>query len=142
MPFSSSTSYSRRSRSIERMRAPSKSAATASRIACGTRACGTGWRLDLDLTGNYTGRMLVQHMAGSGVERDTAVETPRFFDLNLRLGYTLQLYKEVQMELFGGVKNLFDAYQEDFDLGPERDSGYVYGPLLPRSWYLGLKVRF
>lgn len=99
-------------------------------------------RLDLDLTGNYTGCMLVQHMAGSGVERDTAVETPRFFDLNLRLGYTLQLYKEVQMELFGGVKNLFDAYQEDFDLGPERDSGYVYGPLLPRSWYLGLKVRF
>ncbi len=99
-------------------------------------------RLDIDLTGNYTGRMLVQHMAGSGTERDVAVESPRFFDLNLRASYTVQLYKEVQMELYGGVKNLFDSYQRDFDLGAERDSGYVYGPLMPRSWFLGVKFRF
>ncbi|MBR1995374.1 MAG: TonB-dependent receptor, partial [Alistipes sp.] len=95
-----------------------------------------------DLTGNYTGRMLVQHYAGSGTEQDVAVETPHFFDLNLRAAYTFNLYKDVKMELYGGVKNLFDAYQDDFDTGAERDSGYVYGPLLPRSWFLGVKVRF
>ncbi|MBR3845971.1 MAG: TonB-dependent receptor [Alistipes sp.] len=101
------------------------------------------WRpLEIDLTGNYTGRMLVQHYAGSGTEQDVAVETPHFFDLNLRAAYTFNLYKDVKMELYGGVKNLFDAYQDDFDTGAERDSGYVYGPLLPRSWFLGVKVRF
>ena len=98
--------------------------------------------LDIDLTGSYTGRMLVQHMAGSGTERDTAVETPRFFDLNLRASYTVRLFKEVELELYGGVKNLFDSYQDDFDRGPERDSGYIYGPLLPRSWFFGAKFRF
>ena len=86
--------------------------------------------------------MLVQHMAGSGTERDTAVETPRFFDLNLRASYTVRLFKEVELELYGGVKNLFDSYQDDFDRGPERDSGYIYGPLLPRSWFFGAKFRF
>ena len=97
----------------------------------------------IDLTGNYTGRMLVQHYYPEGAAQiDTAVETPQFFDLNLRASYTTNLYKDVQLELFGGVKNLFDSYQDDFDAGAERDSGYVYGPMLPRSWFLGAKIRF
>ena len=40
-----------------------------------------------DVTGTCTGEMLVQHMAGSGVERDVAVTTPAFCDVNLRLAY-------------------------------------------------------
>jgi len=101
------------------------------------------WRtLALDLTGNCTGEMLVQHMAGSGVERDVAVTTPRFFDMNARLSYDLRLYKETTLQLYGGVQNLFDAYQKDFDRGADRDSGYVYGPSLPRSWFLGVKLNF
>lgn len=99
-------------------------------------------RFDVDLTGNYTGSMLVQHFAGSGTDQDEAVDTPDFLDVNLRLAYRVQLYKEVQMELYGGVKNIFDAYQSDFDKGEARDSGYVYGPLMPRSWFLGVKIRF
>ena len=86
--------------------------------------------------------MLVQHYAGSGTEVDVAVETPRFLDVNLRLQYTCNLFRDVEMDLYGGVKNLFDAYQEDFDTGAERDSGYLYGPLIPRSWFLGVKIRF
>lgn len=102
------------------------------------------WKtFELDFTGNYTGRMLIQHYFPEGAAQiDTAVETPRFFDLNLRAAYTTKLYKDVEMELFGGVKNLFDSFQEDFDAGAERDSGYVYGPMLPRSWFLGVKIRF
>ncbi|MBQ8471872.1 MAG: TonB-dependent receptor [Alistipes sp.] len=102
------------------------------------------WKpFEIDFTGNYTGRMLVQHYFPEGATQlDTAVETPRFFDLNLRMAYTLNLYKDVQMEVFGGVKNLFDSFQDDFDAGAERDSGYVYGPMLPRSWFLGVKIRF
>ena len=43
--------------------------------------------------------------------------------------------------LYGGVQNLFDAYQKDFDRGAERDSGYVWA-LLPRSWFVGAKISF
>lgn len=101
------------------------------------------WRsLQLDLTGNCTGEMLVQHMTGSGTDRDVAVTTPRFFDMNARLSYDLRIYKEVTMQLYGGVQNLFGAYQKDFDRGADRDSGYVYGPSLPRSWYVGVKLNF
>ncbi|MBR5821085.1 MAG: TonB-dependent receptor [Alistipes sp.] len=99
-------------------------------------------QLDVDLSGNYTGRMLVQHYAGSGTPVDVAVKTPQFLDCNLRLQYAVKLFGDVEMDLYGGVKNLFDAYQSDFDLGAERDSGYVYGPMMPRSWFLGVKIHF
>lgn len=95
-----------------------------------------------DVTGTCTGEMLVQHMAGSGVAQDVAVTTPQFFDMNIRLGYTLRVYKGVNLELFGGVQNIFNAYQADFDLGADRDSGYIYGPSLPRSWFVGAKFSF
>ncbi len=101
------------------------------------------WKpFEIDLTGNYTGSMLVQHFVSSGTDKDIAVETPHFMDINLRLAYKVQLYKDIQLELFGGIKNIFNAYQDDFDMGMNRDSGYVYGPLMPRSWFLGAKIRF
>lgn len=94
------------------------------------------------LSGTYTGRMLVQHMAGSGTSIDRAVTTPRFFDMNVRLSYEFRIYKEIGLQFYGGVQNLFDAYQDDFDRGVDRDSGYVYGPSLPRSWFVGAKISF
>ena len=98
--------------------------------------------LDLDMTGTCTGSMLVQHMAGSGVAQDAAVSTPSFFDMNVRLSYDLRIYKEITLQLYGGVQNLFNAYQKDFDKGADRDSGYIYGPSLPRSWFVGAKFSF
>ncbi|WP_295935660.1 TonB-dependent receptor [uncultured Alistipes sp.] len=98
--------------------------------------------LTADLTGTCTGSMLVQHMAGSGVDQDVAVWTPRFFDMNIRLSYDVRIYKEVTMQLYGGVQNLFNSYQKDFDKGADRDSGYIYGPSLPRSWFIGAKFSF
>ena len=95
-----------------------------------------------DVTGTCTGGMLVQHMAGSGVERDVAVTTPAFCDVNLRLAYDLRVYKEITLQFYGGVQNLFNAYQKDFDKGVDRDSGYIYGPSMPRSWFIGAKVSF
>jgi len=97
---------------------------------------------DIDLSGTYTGRMLVQHMAGSGAAKDTAVTTPGFFDLNAKLSYEFKIYKEIAMELSAGVRNLFDSYQKDFDRGAGRDSGYIYGPSMPRSWFAGVKLKF
>ena len=40
-----------------------------------------------------------------------------------------------------GVRNLLEQYQDDFDKGKNRDSNYVYGPMLPRSVFAGLKMR-
>lgn len=97
--------------------------------------------LSVDITGNYTGSMLVQHYAGY-IEEDVAELTEEFFDAGIRLGYTLQIFYDTKLELFGGVKNIFNSYQSDFDKGANRDSGYVYGPLQPRSAYFGAKISF
>ena len=98
--------------------------------------------LEIDFTGTYSGRMPVQHMAGSGTPIDTVVDTPRFFDLNVKAAYELRIHKEIGLQIYAGIQNLFDSYQKDFDQGPDRDSGYVYGPSLPRSWYAGVKLTF
>ncbi len=31
-------------------------------------------------------------------------------------------------------------YQRDFDTGIDRDPGYIYGPMRPRTIYFGLKI--
>jgi len=97
-------------------------------------------RLSASLSGTYTGRMLVQHLAGSGTAADCAVETPRFFDASLKLNYTFNIFKYATFDASVGVMNIFDAYQRDFDQGPDRDSGYIYGPSLPRSLTASLKL--
>ena len=99
-------------------------------------------RFDISLSGTYTGEMLVQHAAGSGTPVDKAVTTPDFFALNIKFAYEFPILKTVSMQLNTGIQNLFNAYQSDFDQGWERDSGYIYGPSLPRSWFVGAKVRF
>jgi len=38
------------------------------------------------------------------------------------------------------MKNIFNSCQNDFGKGVRRDPGYVYGPLLPRTIYVGLKI--
>ena len=95
-------------------------------------------RFKASIFGNYTGRMLVQHNAGY-IENDRDELTPQFFDAGLKLAYTFSLSDTINLEINGGVKNLFDSYQDDIDRGPFRDSVYVYGPMLPRTYFFGLK---
>ncbi|MCK5689798.1 hypothetical protein KAI87_11040 [Myxococcota bacterium] len=38
------------------------------------------------------------------------------------------------------LHNVLNAYQDDFDTGANRDAGYVYGPRLPRTLYLGMQM--
>lgn len=95
----------------------------------------------LEDTGTYTGSMLVQHMAGY-VEKDVAVTTRDFFDLGIKLAYDFDVYKTTKLQLNAGVQNLFNAYQNDFDKGRKRDSGYIYGPSMPRSYFAGIKISY
>ncbi len=96
---------------------------------------------NIALSGTYTGSMLVQHIAGY-IEKDKAVKTPDFFDMNLKLAYDFKIYKEITLQVNAGMQNIFNAYQRDFDKGAQRDSGYMYGPSQPRSWFAGVKLKF
>lgn len=69
-------------------------------------------------------------------------KTPSFFELGLKVQYTLPVSRYYKAQLYAGVQNLFDAYQDDFDRGPGRDSAYIYGPMAPRSYFAGVRVSF
>lgn len=99
-------------------------------------------RFTASLTGNYTGSMLVGHSAGSGVEEPVAVNTPKFMEVNMKLAYDFPVYKYLTLQVNGGIQNITNAYQNDFDKGWNRDSSYIYGPSLPRSYFVGVKVSY
>ena len=93
------------------------------------------------LSGTYTGSMLMQHVAGY-IPEDIAIETPDFFDLNFKASYDFTISGTTTLQVNAGVQNIFNAYQDDFDKGGNRDSGYMYGPGLPRSFFGGIKLSF
>ena len=99
-------------------------------------------RLTASVTGNYTGSMLVGHAVGSGVDEPVAVNTPNFMEVNMKLAYDFPIYKYINLQVNGGIQNITNAYQKDFDKGWNRDSGYIYGPSLPRSYFVGVKVSY
>ncbi|MCD4768860.1 MAG: TonB-dependent receptor, partial [Bacteroidales bacterium] len=92
-------------------------------------------------TGNYTGKMLTPYfgMQIPDPENGELLETDKFFDLGLKMRYNIKLNGAV-LQIFSGVKNIFNSYQTDFDIGIDRDPGYVYGPMNPRTVYFGLKI--
>ena len=96
----------------------------------------------VSVTGNYTGSMLVGHAAGSGVETPETVNTPKFMEVNLKLSYDFPVYRYLTLQVNGGIQNIANSYQKDFDKGWNRDSSYVYGPSLPRSYYVGVKLSY
>ena len=97
---------------------------------------------DIDLSGTYTGPMLAQHLKGSGTDVDVAVSTPSFWDMSCKISYEFNIMKICRLNLHAGVKNIFNDYQKDFDQGELRDSGYIYGPSLPRSLVVGMGLNF
>ena len=98
-------------------------------------------QLTLALTGTYTGSMLIEHHAGM-IERNATVRTPDFWDMGLKVAYDFRLYKSFSLQLNAGAQNIFNSFQKDFDSGADRDSGYMYGPTLPRTFFLGVKLMY
>ena len=96
-------------------------------------------QMTLSLTGTYTGSMLIEHHAGM-IDRNETVETPAFWDMGFKAVYDFKVYDSFTLQLNGGVQNIFNAFQSDFDSGADRDSGYMYGPTLPRTFFLGVKL--
>lgn len=95
-------------------------------------------KFNIDITGTYTGSMVVPLVIS-----DTGFlqlnEVGSFFDLNLKLEKHVDFNESFMTTFSVGVKNLFNAYQDDFDIGSMRDSDYIYGPNAPRTFFVGLK---
>ena len=69
-------------------------------------------------------------------------KTRDFFDLNLKLSYDFPIFKSATLQVNAGIQNIFDSYQDDFDKGAHRDAGYIYGPGIPRSYFVGCKISY
>lgn len=67
------------------------------------------------------------------------VTTPYFYEWGVRAAFEFYHSGKSSWEVFAGVKNILDEYQDDLDRGYGRDAGYVYGPALPRTYYVGIK---
>jgi outer membrane receptor for ferrienterochelin and colicins len=100
-------------------------------------------RLSASLSAVYTGSMEMVHYAGAPEQAEDAyVRTDAFTELSLKIAYTFELTSvQTGLEIFGGITNITNAYQGDFDTGKYRDSDYIYGPGAPRTFYAGLKLK-
>jgi outer membrane receptor for ferrienterochelin and colicins len=87
----------------------------------------------------YTGSMLTPHYAGF-IANDKLEKTKNFYEINLKSSYVLSISKSLQLEVSGGVQNIFNSYQRDFDTSINRDASYIYGPSRPRTIFIGLKL--
>lgn len=102
----------------------------------------SSWKMNLNHV--YTGRMRLVHFAGEGnLPADRFTDTRAFHELNFRLAYTFRTtFIRSDLESFAGMRNILNAWQDDFDRGKYRDSNYIYGPAQPRTLILGIKFRF
>ncbi|WP_438963940.1 TonB-dependent receptor [Winogradskyella sp.] len=90
----------------------------------------------------YTGDMLIAHFAGAPEQTVNEYKTtPSFHEFSWLTSYRFDIDNiGAGLEVFGGIKNIFNAYQDDFDTGKNRDSNYVYGPGMPRTFFIGLRI--
>lgn len=93
----------------------------------------------IDVTGTYTGAMIVPRIIGSDGFVDL-VDSDPFIDVNLKATYHFDLVEGLEVEISSGFRNIFNSYQSEFDQGPERDSTFIFGPAAPRSIFFGVKI--
>lgn len=85
-----------------------------------------------------TGPMLAPHYAGA-IAEPRLERTPTFVQVDLSAARRLT-DGPVPITLTLAVRNVTDAYQRDLDQGPLRDSAYVYGPRMPRTVTVSVRV--
>lgn len=92
----------------------------------------------------YTGSMFIAHFAGEGTGQnvDEYFTSKSYTDLGIRISHQFNLNKtKTGLEVFTGVKNMFNAYQNNFDVGKNRDSNFIYGPSLPKTVFFGIRLK-
>lgn len=98
--------------------------------------------INASLNAVYTGPMKILHLAGAPEQLvDEYYSSPSFVEFNIKLAYNLNVKSiKSNLEVFTGIKNLLNAYQDNFDTGKMRDSNFIYGPALPRTIFVGIKI--
>ena len=91
----------------------------------------------------YTGEMELVHMGGSPEQDEDEYLTSNVFNtIGLKATYIQKVERVgLSLEYSFGIKNLTNDYQKDFDSGKERDSNFIYGPSVPRTFYVGLVMK-
>ncbi len=97
--------------------------------------------VNAELSMEYTGEMKVPHYAGY-IEDDRLERTDHFWVVNVKLHKPINITEDYRVSIFIGTHNLLNSYQKDLDKSVDRDSGYVYGPAKPRSFYAGFEFSF
>ena len=109
-----------------------------------TLTCTPTKKWNISANGVYTGSMTLAHFAGEGTGQlvNEYFKAQPFIDLGLRVSHTFNIKKmKTGLEVFTGMKNIFDSYQKNFDSGKNRDSNFTYGPAMPRTIFLGLRLK-
>ncbi len=108
------------------------------------------------LSFNYTGSMYVPHFGpdpenasqaeldaiarGDIISGEKLEKSEDFVIIDLLLNYKFKLSREINLELYAGIKNILNQKQARHDKGEFRDAGYIYGPCQPRTINVGLKI--
>lgn len=97
-------------------------------------------RINANINYVYTGSMIVPHFAGAPNHTvDEIISSPSFSDVSTKIGYKVPFISNSNLEIYVGIKNIFNSYQQTFDIGKNRDSNFVFGPAQPRTFFVGLK---
>jgi len=94
---------------------------------------------EFSLSNVLTGPMLVPEIlqeSGAVVIRDS----DWFWDATAKVSHHFHIGQNLHIELNAGIQNIFNSFQTDFQTGPTRDAGYVYGPGRPRTFFFGIKL--
>lgn len=99
--------------------------------------------LNVSLSGTYTGSMLLAKFSPNLEWAPNEYRrSPGFGELNLKLDYRVFIAAiDIEVEFFGGVKNIANYFQPDGDNFKNRDSDYMYGPAQPRTLYIGIRLK-
>ena len=97
-------------------------------------------RITFNLSGVYTGSMIAPHYAGY-IEDDVLEDTSSFLENNFKIDFSPKLKSKIGLTFNAGIQNFTNAYQDDFDLGIDRDAGYIYGPGRPRTYFAGMNIK-
>lgn len=98
------------------------------------------WTLSSAL--NYTGPMHLSRLVNPVSEELEIRKSDDFLDWQIAAEYQIIRNQKWTTSIKAGIKNLMNAYQDDLPYGPERDASYIYGPILPRTFYLSIKLGF
>ena len=100
-------------------------------------------KINANLNYVYTGKMKIPHFSGSPNQlRDEIITSKPFSVINIKINYQFNAeFIKSNIEIYSGIKNILNSYQDIFDIGKNRDSNFVFGPSIPRTLYFGIKFK-